>query len=98
MIKRGCNQNEGPDFVWGTFSAMRWIDDRRDPAHERAGYETLSIVSEVTGFRSREVLDRLAGLCQHQHEGRRSPHNPLLVLLALAAVHLGVELAVVGRG
>jgi putative restriction endonuclease len=30
-----------------------------------------------------EVLDRFASLRQHQREGQRSPHKPLLVLLAL---------------
>ncbi|WNV74127.1 phosphorothioated DNA-binding restriction endonuclease [Geodermatophilus sp. DSM 44513] len=30
-----------------------------------------------------QVLDRLSTLRQHQQEGRRSPHKPLLVLLAL---------------
>jgi putative restriction endonuclease len=33
--------------------------------------------------RARDVLDQLASLRQHQQEGRRSPHKPLLVLLAL---------------
>jgi putative restriction endonuclease len=32
----------------------------------------------------RETLDRLASLRQHQQDGRRSPHKPLLVLLALS--------------
>ncbi|MGY1702702.1 phosphorothioated DNA-binding restriction endonuclease [Geodermatophilus sp. SYSU D00766] len=32
----------------------------------------------------RETLDRLATLRQHQQDGRRSPHKPLLVLLALS--------------
>jgi putative restriction endonuclease len=32
---------------------------------------------------ARDVLDRLASLRQHRHDGRRSPHKPLLVLLAL---------------
>lgn len=31
----------------------------------------------------REVLDRLDSIRQHQRDGRRSPHKPLLVLLAL---------------
>ncbi|XTZ18474.1 phosphorothioated DNA-binding restriction endonuclease [Micromonospora echinospora] len=31
-----------------------------------------------------EVLTRLTGLRLHQHRGRRAPHKPLLVLLALA--------------
>lgn len=30
-----------------------------------------------------EVVERFAGLRQHQHEGKRSPHKPLLVLTAL---------------
>jgi hypothetical protein len=30
-----------------------------------------------------QVLDRLSSLRQHQQDGRRSPHKPLLVLLAL---------------
>jgi putative restriction endonuclease len=30
-----------------------------------------------------QVVDRLASLRQHQQDGRRSPHKPLLVLLAL---------------
>lgn len=33
-----------------------------------------------------EVLASLASLRQHQHRGRRSPHKPLLVLLALGQV------------
>jgi putative restriction endonuclease len=33
---------------------------------------------------AREVLERLASLRQHQQDGRRSPHKPLLVLLALS--------------
>jgi putative restriction endonuclease len=38
----------------------------------------------VTGAGDRdEVLGRLANLRQHQRDGRRSPHKPLLVLLAL---------------
>jgi putative restriction endonuclease len=32
---------------------------------------------------SQQVLERLASLRQHQQDGRRSPHKPLLVLLAL---------------
>lgn len=32
---------------------------------------------------ARKVLERLASLRQHQQDGRRSPHKPLLVLLAL---------------
>ncbi|GAB3198142.1 HNH endonuclease [Geodermatophilus arenarius] len=36
---------------------------------------------EVDG---REVLEQLASLRQHQQDGRRSPHKPLLVLLALS--------------
>jgi putative restriction endonuclease len=30
-----------------------------------------------------QVLERLSSLRQHQADGRRSPHKPLLVLLAL---------------
>ena len=33
--------------------------------------------------RAAEVLDRLSSLRQYQQDGRRSPHKPLLVLLAL---------------
>jgi putative restriction endonuclease len=33
-----------------------------------------------------EVLERLTVLRQHQHEGKRSPHKPLLVLLALGTM------------
>jgi putative restriction endonuclease len=33
--------------------------------------------------RARQVLDQLSSLRQHQRDGRRSPHKPLLVLLAL---------------
>ncbi|MGY1805038.1 phosphorothioated DNA-binding restriction endonuclease [Blastococcus sp. SYSU D00922] len=32
---------------------------------------------------ARQALERLSSLRQHQRDGRRSPHNPLLVLLAL---------------
>ena len=32
---------------------------------------------------ARQVLERLSSLRQHQQDGRRSPHKPLLVLLAL---------------
>jgi putative restriction endonuclease len=32
---------------------------------------------------AQQVLDRLASLRQHQQDGRRSPHKPLLTLLAL---------------
>lgn len=32
---------------------------------------------------ARQTLDRLSALRQHQQDGRRSPHKPLLVLLAL---------------
>ncbi|MGY1737010.1 phosphorothioated DNA-binding restriction endonuclease [Geodermatophilus sp. SYSU D00684] len=35
------------------------------------------------GAEVREVLAQLASLRQHQQDGRRSPHKPLLVLLAL---------------
>jgi putative restriction endonuclease len=37
----------------------------------------------MTAARDHEVLARLASLRQHQQGGRRSPHKPLLVLLAL---------------
>jgi len=39
----------------------------------------------VTGEDSRvpQLLTRLASLRQHQRDGRRSPHKPPLVLLAL---------------
>jgi putative restriction endonuclease len=37
----------------------------------------------LSDARAREVLDQLASLRQHQQDGRRSPHKPLLVLLAL---------------
>src|SRR3712207_3134324 len=42
----------------------------------------------------REVIERLASLRQHQQDGRRSPHKPLLVLLALSrlATHGSSEL------
>jgi putative restriction endonuclease len=42
-----------------------------------------------------EVLARLTGLRLHQHRGRRAPHKPLLVLLALAqlAEHGSSELS-----
>jgi putative restriction endonuclease len=33
--------------------------------------------------RARQALDQLSSLRQHQRDGRRSPHKPLLVLLAL---------------
>ncbi len=33
-----------------------------------------------------QVLDRFRSLRQHQQSGRRSPHKPLLVLLALGQV------------
>jgi putative restriction endonuclease len=36
---------------------------------------------------SRDVLTRLASLRQHQQSGRRFPHKPLLVLLALGRLH-----------
>ncbi|OZV82996.1 restriction endonuclease [Micromonospora echinospora] len=37
-----------------------------------------------SGDTRHEVLTRLTGLRLHQHQGRRAPHKPLLVLLALA--------------
>ncbi len=43
--------------------------------------------SEAVSPSSRDaqhVLDRLSALRQHQQDGRRSPHKPLLVLLALS--------------
>lgn len=36
-----------------------------------------------------DPLDRLARLRQHERGGRRSPHKPLLVLLALGRLHQG---------
>src|SRR3712207_4473090 len=42
---------------------------------------TVSSVSRSTP--DAQVLDRLSSLRQHQQDGRRSPHKPLLVLLAL---------------
>jgi putative restriction endonuclease len=47
------------------------------------GREKLSIVAVAAGSDSGGVLARLAALRQHQQGGRRSPHKPLLVLLAL---------------
>lgn len=42
------------------------------------------IVRVVNGLMSKaEVLARLSSLRQHQHQGQRSPHKPLLTLLAL---------------
>ncbi|MGY1810149.1 phosphorothioated DNA-binding restriction endonuclease [Blastococcus sp. SYSU D00669] len=35
-------------------------------------------------FIAREALDRLASLRQHERNGRRAPHKPLLLLLALS--------------
>ena len=35
-----------------------------------------------------EALDRLSSLRQHQHDGKRVPHKPLLVLLALGQLQL----------
>ncbi len=40
-------------------------------------------VGSGLGGARRQVLDRLASLRQHQRDGQRSPHKPLLVLLAL---------------
>ena len=37
----------------------------------------------ASAFTAQQVLDRLASLRQHQQDGRRSPHKPLLTLLAL---------------
>jgi putative restriction endonuclease len=37
----------------------------------------------LSDARAREALDQLSSLRQHQQDGRRSPHKPLLVLLAL---------------
>jgi hypothetical protein len=37
----------------------------------------------ATGNARETLLARLAALRQHQRDGRRSPHKPLLVLLAL---------------
>ena len=37
----------------------------------------------LSDARAHEVLDSLSSLRQHQRDGRRSPHKPLLVLLAL---------------
>lgn len=36
-----------------------------------------------SALKNDEILERLASLRQHEREGRRSPHKPLLVLLAL---------------
>jgi len=40
-------------------------------------------VGSGLGGAHRQVLDRFASLRQHQRAGQRSPHKPLLVLLAL---------------
>jgi len=40
-------------------------------------------VGSGLGDAQRQVLDRFASLRQHQRDGQRSPHKPLLVLLAL---------------
>jgi putative restriction endonuclease len=37
----------------------------------------------LNDVRAHQALDKLSALRQHQKEGRRSPHKPLLVLLAL---------------
>ena len=39
--------------------------------------------------RTSEVLGRFASLRQHQRDGHRSPHKPLLVLLALGRMAAG---------
>jgi len=44
--------------------------------------ESLPVAGDIDGDRDR-VLVQLAKLRQHQRDGRRSPHKPLLVLLAL---------------
>ncbi len=43
-------------------------------------------VAKVPGVTPEQVLDRFRSLRQHQQSGRRSPHKPLLVLLALGQV------------
>jgi putative restriction endonuclease len=41
------------------------------------------IVVSATGSAAEDVVNRFAALRQHQRNGQRSPHKPLLVLLAL---------------
>ncbi|GAA1843436.1 phosphorothioated DNA-binding restriction endonuclease [Asanoa iriomotensis] len=43
-------------------------------------------MGDIVGAGRDEALARLARLRQHQRDGRRSPHKPLLVLLALGRV------------
>ena len=42
-----------------------------------------AVVSSASGSASGGIAERFAALRQHQRNGRRSPHKPLLVLLAL---------------
>ena len=48
-------------------------------SRRRAGWQHL-VVDSVA---SRQPLERLLALRQHHHDGKRSPHKPLLVLLSL---------------
>jgi putative restriction endonuclease len=41
------------------------------------------MVGSAADSSAREILDRFAGLRQHQRNGQRSPHKPLLVLAVL---------------
>jgi len=41
------------------------------------------VVGSASGNAAGGVLGRFAALCQYQRNGQRSPHKPLLVLLAL---------------
>src|SRR5947207_7132547 len=58
---------------------------RRQPRSTLFPYTTLfrSVKGGGTAGSRQEVLARLAALRLHQRDGRRSPHKPLLVLLAL---------------
>lgn len=58
----------------------RWFDVKAGFGHDR-----------WIGLRANEVLVRLGRLRQHQRAGHRSPHKPLLVLLALGRLTPSLE-------
>ena len=65
------------------------VDRANSPHNLTRRWQAYSVVT-AAGSTGTEALTRLATLRQHQQDGRRSPHKPLLVLLALG------QLAVTG--
>ena len=88
LHRRASTQTTGIGFlrcrsILGSIGGIRWAELVTVRGVRSGELCQALLVGSESGEIAKSLLDRFAALRQHQRNGQRSPHKPLLVLLAL---------------